>query len=225
MEQNSVIKLTNISKSFKNKIIYQNLNLEVKKGECIGIVGTNGSGKSVLFNLISGLINPDSGSVEVNNKTVGGKNGEFPDNIGVLINSPGYIDFYSGFYNLKLLAEINNKITDEQIYNTMKLCGLDPESKVPVKKYSMGMKQKLGIAQAFMENQDIILLDEPYNALDFTANKDITNIINQLHKNKKTILLTSHQHNYLEKLCDKIYIVYNNKLELFNENFKTLYFS
>lgn len=221
---NTAIKINNVSKSFRDKVLYKNLNLEIPKGKCIGFVGTNGAGKSVLFHLICGLLSTDTGHIEVNGTQVGGRMGVFPENVGILINSPGYVDFYTGFYNLKLLAEIKGTTSDETIRQTMELCGLDPYSKIPVKKYSMGMKQKLGIAQAIMENQEILILDEPYNALDFSANKDITKIIQELHNAGKTILLTSHQHEYLEKLCDEIYFLHNKTLVPFTDELKTEYF-
>ena len=221
----TAIKINNLTKSFQNKTLYKNLSISIDEGKCIGIVGGNGVGKSVLFNLICGLLPTDQGEIEVNGIKVGGKAGVFPKDVGILINSPGYIEFYSGFYNLKLLAEINSTISDEHICKVMEICGLDPHSKTPVRKYSMGMKQKLGIAQAIMENQNILLLDEPYNALDFSTNKDITKVIQQLHREGKTILLTSHQHEYLEKLCDEIYFVNDYNLIPFTEELKEQYFS
>lgn len=220
----TVIEINNLSKRFKNKILYRGLNLKIDEGTCVGFVGQNGAGKSVLFQLITGLLPMDSGTVTMNGVQIGGKYGEFPPNVGILINSPGYIDFYSGFRNLKLLAQINNIIWDDQIRDTMNMVGLDPQSKMPVKKYSMGMKQKLGIAQAIMENQSIIILDEPYNALDFQTNRDITDIINKLHADGKTILLTSHQHEYLEKLCDEIFFLQDGGLVNFDAEIKAKYF-
>ncbi len=143
---------------------------------------------------------------------------------GILINEPGYIEYYSGYKNLKMLAEIQNKITDEQIKETMEKVGLYYNDRTPVKKYSMGMKQKLGIAQAIMENQKIIILDEPYNALDFQTNKEITSILKNLKEQGKTILLTSHQHEYLDKLCDRIFCVEDRKVVPFDEELRRKYF-
>lgn len=143
---------------------------------------------------------------------------------GIFINEPGYIEYYSGYKNLKMLAEIQNKITDEQIKETMEKVGLDYNDRTPVKKYFMGMKQKLGIAQAIMENQKIIILDEPYNALDFQTNREITSILKNLKEQGKTILLTSHQHEYLDKLCDRIFCVEDRKVEPFDEELRRKYF-
>ncbi len=218
------IELKNVSKKMKDKVLYSDLDLQIPVGACVGFVGQNGAGKSVLFQLITGLMSVSSGIVLVNGKEVGGKDGVFPKDVGVLINSPGYIDFYSGYKNLKLLADINNTISEKDIENTMSLVGLDPQSKLPVKKYSMGMKQKLGIAQAIMENQSIVILDEPYNALDFQTNQDVTQIIKRLKSECKTVLFTSHQHEYLEKLCDDVYFIQNGKLTPFDDEIKARYF-
>jgi len=219
----TVIKLENVSKAFGDKIIYKDVSLEIKKGLTVGFVGENGSGKSVLFQLLTGLLPCDSGKVTVNGDTLGDMI-DFPRNVGILINDPGYIEYISGYRNLKLLAEINNTIGEKEIKESMKMVGLDPEDKTPVKKYSMGMKQKLGIAQAIMEEQTIIILDEPYNALDYKTNHEITEILERLKQEGKTILLTSHQHEYLEKLCDVIYCIYENKIIPFTDEYKGIYF-
>ncbi len=219
----NVIELKDVSKQFKDNLLYTNVNLQVKQGESVGIVGGNGSGKSVLFKIISGLENVDKGLVKVKNKKVG-KNNDFPEGIGLFVNQPGYVEYYDGFKNLKMLAEIKNKIDDETIKSYMLKIGLDPDNKTRVKNYSAGMKQKLGIIQAIMENQDIILLDEPFNALDFQANNDVMKILKDLKKEKKNLILTSHQHQYLEKICDKLYIIVDKKLIEFNDEIKAKYF-
>lgn len=220
----AIVELNNVSKKFKNNILYDKANMSIEVGKTIGIVGGNGTGKSVLFKLITGLEFADEGEIFVRGKKVG-KDLDFPENVGIFVNQPGYIEFYDGFTNLKLLADIQNKIDDTAIKGCMKSVGLDPASKVRVKNYSTGMKQKLGIAQAIMENQDIVLLDEPFNALDFQTNVEILEILFRLKKEGKTMLLTSHQHEYLEKLCDEIYIILNKKLLPFTEELKQSYFS
>lgn len=222
-KMSEVIVLKEVSKTFGKKVIYKNINLCIEEGECVGFIGGNGTGKSVLFQLMTGLIPVDEGEVIINGKKLG-KDGDFPENVGVLINSPGYIDYYSGFKNLQLLAQIQDKISDEEIKSAMILVGLDPEDQTKVKKYSMGMKQKLGIAQAIMEHQKIIIMDEPYNALDFNTNKEITRVLYELKEEGITILLTSHQQEYLDKLCDKMYCIENGKLLIFDEEKKKEYF-
>lgn len=218
-----IIKVKNISKSFKKINIFDNINLNINKNEIIGIIGSNGSGKSVLFKLICGLEKPDHGEISVRNKLIG-KDIDFPESLGVVINTPGYIDIYSGFDNLKFLAGIRNIITDNKIKDTLTLVGLDYNAKTSVKNYSLGMKQKLGIAQAIMEDQEIIILDEPFNALDFKTKRDIKEILKVLKSNGKTILLTSHNHEDIEELCDVIYIIIDKKIIPLSETIKNEYF-
>ncbi|MCD8125941.1 MAG: ABC transporter ATP-binding protein [Clostridiales bacterium] len=151
---NTVIKLKNISKSFGGKQIYRDVNLEVNAGACIGFAGRNGAGKSVLFQLMVGLLPPDSGEVRVNGELLGSGGEDFPKDVGILINETGFIGYLSGFQNLKMLARIRNIVDDETIRETMRSVGLDDADRTPVWKYSMGMKQKLGIAQAIMEKPE-----------------------------------------------------------------------
>lgn len=219
-----IIEVKNISKKFKQNILYEEASLEVGEGKTVGIVGGNGVGKSVLFRMITGLDLVDSGEIKVRNKKVG-KNCDFPKNVGIFVNQPGYIEFYSGFTNLKLLAEIQGKISDDDIKDCMKKVGLNPEDNTKVKNFSAGMKQKLGIAQAIMEDQDIVLLDEPFNALDFQTNKDVMSLLLKLKEEGKTLILTSHQHGYLERICDEIYMILNKKIVLFDDELKKKYFS
>lgn len=210
---NTVIKLENITKSYNGITILDNINLEIEKGKTIGIIGANGSGKSVLFKMICGFIYPDEGSTYIRGLELG-ESIDFPENVGVFINEPGYINIYNGFQNLKFLADINNKISVNQIKDTMKKVGLDPENKTKVKDYSLGMKQKLGIAQAIMEDQDILVLDEPFNALDYKTYEYMKDIIKSLKDDGLTILLTSHKFDDIEQLCDSIYIIEDGRLSL-----------
>ena len=219
----NVIELINVEKAFRRKEIYKEVNLTVKEGECVGFIGENGVGKSVLFKIISGIEPVTQGAVLIRGEQLGIKM-DFPRDMGILINSPGYIEYYTGFKNLQMLAEIQNKISKEDIKTTMKLVGLNPNDKTVVKNYSVGMKQKLGIAQAIMENQDIIILDEPFNALDFKTNREIINLLRKLKEERKTILLTSHQHEYLERLCDKLYYISNKTIVLLDDEIRSKYF-
>lgn len=220
---NEIIKINKVSKSFNGVNILNDVSLNIKKGSTIGIIGENGSGKSVIFKLICGFLKPDCGEIYIRGEKLGGKI-DFPDNVGAMINKPGYIDMYTGFKNLKFLAGIKNKIDDAKIKSTMELVGLDANNKTKVKHYSLGMKQKLGIAQAIMEDQDLIILDEPFNALDFKTNKDIKKLIKLLQDKGNTILLTSHNHNDIEELCDEIYIILNGNIEKLTDNIKNMYF-
>ncbi|WP_036833868.1 ABC transporter ATP-binding protein [Pontibacillus litoralis] len=224
MEQNNMIELNGVTKRLEGRLLYENITLTVQRGEIVGFVGSNGSGKSVLFKLICGLMRADEGTVYVNGERLGDKN-DFPKDTGVLIDSPGYIELYSGFQNLKMIASILNKIDDKQIEETMKLVGLDPYNKTKVKNYSLGMKQKLGIAQAIMENQQLLILDEPFNGLDFKTIKELQQIIRRLNEEGKTILLTSHEHEYLEKLCNRMYMIDEGKVMPFTDEIKQKYFT
>lgn len=213
----TVIQVNNVSKKFSGRMILENVSLKIEKGTTIGLVGTNGSGKSVLFKVISGFVVPDKGQVLIEGKQLGKKN-DFPDNMGIFINSPGFIGLYSGFKNLEFLANIRGVIGRKEIIEAMRKVGLDSGNKTKVEHYSLGMKQKLGIAQAIMENQEIIVLDEPFNALDFKTYNDIKEIIRSLQAEGKTILLTSHHFDDIRQLCDTIYMIEAGKVkQLSNE--------
>ncbi|MDU2598398.1 ATP-binding cassette domain-containing protein [Anaerococcus sp.] len=206
------VEIKNISKSFGDHIIFDDVSLSIDQGQCVGFIGENGVGKSVLFKMIAGLIEADKGQIYVKDQLVG-RNENFPTNIGFFVNQPSFVDIFDGFENLKLLAEIKNSIDDKKIRDTMIAVGLDPDNKTKFKSYSTGMKQKLAIAQAIMEDQDLVLLDEPFNALDTKSNLEIINVINKLKEEDKTIFLTSHQEEYLRKLCNEIYLVNDNKIK------------
>jgi ABC-2 type transport system ATP-binding protein len=208
----SLIEIKGVSKSFKKVQIFENLNMSFEKGGMYGIVGPNGCGKSVLFKLICGFFLPDSGTIEIEGKMLN-KNNRFPTNFGIIIDRPGYIDDKTGFENLKYLAMIQNKIRDEQIIKTMEKLGLDPKSKTKVKSYSLGMKQKLALCQAIMEEQEVLILDEPFNALDESSVETVRGIILNLHKEGKTIILTSHNQEDIDLLCKTVYRVNNYNLE------------
>jgi ABC-2 type transport system ATP-binding protein len=206
------IQLNQVSKSFKGVTIFENMNFAVEKGKIYGIIGPNGSGKSVLFKLICGFIFPDHGSVIVDGEELG-TNKRFPNNFGIIIDRPGYIAGKTGFDNLKALALIRNKINDDKIKKTMKMVGLNPESTQKVKHYSLGMKQKLALAQAIMEDQQTLILDEPFNALDAESVENIRNLLRKFKQEGRTILLTSHNQEDIDILCDEVYRINHFKLE------------
>lgn len=203
---NTVIKLVGVSKSFKGNTLFSDVNLDIKQGTIVGFRGRNGSGKSVLFKIIAGLYTPDEGDVFIRGEKLGDKI-DFPDSVGILVDSPGFIEVLSGFENLRLLAEIKGQTSQQAIKTAMKELGLDPDNKKRVKNYSLGMKQKLGIIQATMEGQDIVLLDEPFNALDDGSNQYLYDFICILKHRNATVLLTSHNQTDLDALCDVQYIV------------------
>lgn len=209
----SIIELENVSKSFNGVILFECVNLNINKGNIYGFVGPNGSGKSVLFKMVCGFIFPDGGSISVNGTEIGNNKNRFPENVGIILEKPGYIANKSGFENLKDLSLIRNKISDSMIRKTMKLAGLNPDSKQKVKNYSLGMKQKLAIVQAIMEDQKIIILDEPFNALDEDSVNKTRHLLRSLKDEGKTILLTSHNNEDIYSLCDYVFRINSKKIE------------
>lgn len=214
---NTVIHIENLTKKFKKRSLFEEMNFSVEAGETIGIVGENGCGKSVLLKMIAGLEGFHSGTIIVKGKKIG-EDIDFAEGTGILINSPGFLENQSGFQNLKYLAEINNKIDDQTIMQTMEAVGLEVNSKLKVKHYSIGMKQKLGIAQAIMEKQNLLLFDEVFNGLDFHSTIEMKKIIMQYKEAGLTMVLTSHIFQDLSELCDSIYIIENKKIRRLKES-------
>ena len=197
------IKTTDVNKTIKKAPILRDINLEFTGGKVYGLRGKNGSGKTMLMRAICGLITPDSGIIDINGKILG-KDISFPESIGVLIENPAFIGNYTGFKNLKVLASIQNRIGDEQIRKALEDIGLDPDDKRTYRKYSLGMKQKLGIAAAVMENPDIIILDEPINALDDVSVEKVHDILEEQKKRGAVIIIACHDKEELDQLSDEI---------------------
>ena len=197
------IKITDVNKTIKKAPILWDINLEFTGGKVYGLRGKNGSGKTMLMRAICGLITPDSGIIDIDGKILG-KDISFPESIGVLIENPSFIGNYTGFKNLKVLASIQNRIGDEQIRKALEDIGLDPDDKRTYRKYSLGMKQKLGIAAAVMENPDIIILDEPINALDDVSVEKVHDILEEQKKRGAVIIIACHDKEELDQLSDEI---------------------
>jgi len=208
-----MIEIHNLKKVFDKRVIFENINLDIDEGEIVGFVGPNGSGKSVLFKIICGFLRPTEGSVIYENKIIG-KDIDFIPSLGVLIEKNGFIEDYNHFKNLQYLAQIKNIISNQDIRDALYAVGLDPDDKTKVKKYSLGMRQKLGIAQAVMENPKVLVIDEPFNGLDKDTVKKIKKLIINMKDNGCTIFLTSHIPGDIDELADKIYEFNNNTLEL-----------
>ena len=211
MNENYYLKVENLSKEIKNTRILNNINLNLNKGKIYGFRGKNGSGKTMLFRALCGLIKPTEGRVEIDGQVLG-ENISFPESVGVVIEYPGFLPNLSGYDNLKLISEINNKVGAKEIKEIISDVGLDPEDKKKFKKYSLGMKQRLGIAQVLMENPELIILDEPTNALDSDAVLLIKELLVNMKNNNKLILLASHDKEELEVLSDEIFYIENGSI-------------
>ena len=199
-----LVTVDNVRKIFKEQHALDAVSVEFEKGLVHGIIGRNGSGKTVLFKCICGLMNPSSGCITVNGKVIG-KDIDVPESVGIIIEAPGFLPQYSGFKNLKLLASLSNKISNQTIRNAIKTVGLNPDSKKHVGQYSLGMRQRLGIAQAIMEDPDLLILDEPMNGLDNDGVQDMRKLFLSLKEQGKTLLIASHSREDIEVLCDHVY--------------------
>ena len=207
----TVVRLEDYCKSFKSAEVLKNINLTLESGKVIGLKGKNGSGKTMLMRAISGLILPTSGKVYINDKELG-RQISFPPSIGILIGNPSFISNYTGFKNLKILASIQNRISDDEIRDAIRKVGLDPDDKRTFKKYSLGMKQRLGIAAAIMERPDIVILDEPINALDEAGAGLIKGLLDELKANGSLIIIACHDTEELNYLSDEIYEIYDGEI-------------
>ncbi len=207
----NVIVVEEVSKSYKGISVLDHVSISFEKGKIHGIIGRNGSGKTVLIKIICGLVRPDEGYVSVNGKEIG-KDVDFPESIGVIIEAPGFLPNLSAYKNLDYLASLKGVIGKEEIRNAVSLVGLDPDDRKHVGKFSLGMKQRLGIAQAIMENPDILILDEPMNALDKSGVAEIRELLLRLKAEGKTILIVSHNTEDIRMLCDTVYEMDGGKL-------------
>jgi ABC-2 type transport system ATP-binding protein len=197
------ISVQDVTKSFGEETVLHSVSHDFEEGKIHGIVGNNGSGKTVLMKCICGFLIPTSGKVLVNYKQVG-KDMDFPDDMGIIIETPGFLPNLSGMKNLHMLASLKRIIKDDTIRATIKRVGLDPSTKKPVGKYSLGMRQRLGIAQAIMENPSILILDEPLNGLDKHGVAEMRELIKDLREQGKTIILASHNQLDIDELCDTV---------------------
>lgn len=198
--------ISQVKKCFGDETVLQETNLTLQKGRVYGIVGNNGSGKTVLMKCICGFLPVTSGEIRVGGKVIG-KEVDFPESLGVIIETPGFLAEYTGRKNLEILAALNKKISGGDITKVLEKVGLDPELKKPVAKYSLGMRQRLGVAQAIMEDPEFLILDEPFNGLDIRGVEDIRQILLDLKKQGKTILLASHNSEDIRILCDEVYVM------------------
>lgn len=204
MDEMSGIIVEHVYKSFGMEQILTDVSMKVLPGKIFGIVGNNGSGKTVLMKCICGFLQPDSGIVRVNGKIVG-KACDFPEDLGVIIETPGFLPNLTGYQNLKILASLKGIIGKKEIQEVLLQVGLDSDMRKPVGKYSLGMRQRLGIAQAIMEKPKVLILDEPFNGLDKIGVGHMRDLLQELKGQGKAILLASHNTQDIEVLCDEVH--------------------
>lgn len=198
--------VNNAEKFIKGNCIFKEVSFSCESGKIYGLIGKNGAGKTMLLKAICGLTGLSSGEIVVNGQRIG-VDVEIPESVGIIIEVPGFLPGLSGFSNLKYLAGLKKRIGDEEIKQAMQTAGLSPEDKKHVGKYSLGMRQRLGIAQAIMEDPDILLLDEPMNGLDVRGVAEMKELLKEKRKEGKTILLASHYMEDVAELCDKVFMM------------------
>ncbi len=199
-----MIRADNVSLILNKRQILSHISLELHNGKIYGLVGNNGCGKTMLMKCICGFVHPTEGKIEADGKVIG-KDVDYLPDAGIILETPGFIGYYSGLQNLKVLAGINHKIGQEQIRDAMRRVGLDPDLKLAVKKYSLGMRQRLGLAQAIMENPSVLILDEPMNGLDRKGVEEMRRLLLSLKALDKLIIIASHNAEDIEVLCDRVY--------------------
>lgn len=200
----NIIEVKNLDLTLGKTDILKQINVSFEEGKIHGLIGRNGSGKTMLMKCICGFIKHTHGEVVVDDKRVG-KDVDFPKDMGIIIETPGFIPYYSGYKNLKLLAGLNHKIGKEEVRNSMKQVGLDPNLRRHVRKYSLGMRQRLGLAQAIMENPKILILDEPFNGLDKEGVAEMRKYLLSYKEQGKTILICSHSAEDISVLCETVH--------------------
>lgn len=211
-----MIEVKNVNVTIGKNEILQDISAAFETGKIHGLIGRNGSGKTVLMKCICGFMKPTSGEVFVGGKQIG-KEVDFAPDTGVIIETPGFVPFYSGYRNLKILAGLNHKIGKEEIEEAMRTVGLNPKLKRHVKKYSLGMRQRLGIAQAIMEKPKLLILDEPFNGLDKEGVEQMRTYFLELKKQGVTILLSSHTSEDIKLLCDTVTEMEKGKTVILND--------
>ena len=205
------IKISHVSKTIKNNPVIKDISMELQSGAVYGFKGINGSGKTMLMRLISGLIRPSQGEISMNGKILG-KDISFPNSICVFLENPAFLDAYSGFNNLKLLASIKSVASDDDIRNTLLRVGLDPDSNKKYKKYSLGMKQRLGIAAAIMEKPEIVILDEPTNSLDENGVDLVKHIVRNEKERGALVVVSCHDEEILKGMSDEVFLLEQGRL-------------
>lgn len=203
-EKRHVIEISHVNKNFRDNKVLKDVSLRCESGKIYGLVGHNGSGKTVLFKIICGFLSCDEGTVSVDGKVMG-KDKDMLTEAGIIIEDPGFLRNWSAYHNLEFLYTIRNKKDKVYLYSVLKKVGLDPKMKRPVGKFSLGMRQRFAIAQAIMEDPGILILDEPMNGLDKNGVEEIRRLLLQMKQENKLIILASHNREDIDVLCDEVY--------------------
>ena len=212
-EKRHVIEVSHVNKNFRDNKVLKDVSLRCESGKIYGLVGHNGSGKTVLFKIICGFLSCDEGTVSVDGKIMG-KDKDMLTEAGIIIEDPGFLRNWSAYHNLEFLYTIRNKKDKAYLYSVLKKVGLDPKMKRPVGKFSLGMRQRFAIAQAIMEDPGILILDEPMNGLDKNGVEEIRQLLLSMKNDHKTIVIASHNAEDIQVLCDEVYEMENGKLEV-----------
>ena len=212
MEGNvTIIETKNVTKKIKDHTVIDNISFQFESGLIYGLQGINGSGKTMLMRLISGLIYPTSGTISINGKILGSEI-DFPPSLGLLLENPAFLDSYSGYQNLQILSDIQKKIDTERINEVLREVGLENSKEKKYKKYSLGMKQRLGIAAAYMENPEIVIMDEPTNSLDDSGIAMLKDILVEQKRRNALVILSCHDLSILTELSDEILRLENGRI-------------
>lgn len=214
--KNMIVKIIDVSKKFKKVSVLEHVNLELSSGNIYGFVGANGSGKTVLLKMICGFYAPTTGTILINNRNIIEEQ-SYPENTGALIEKPSFIPDLTGKENLLLLADIQNKITEKDIDRIVEIVDLSKHINKKYETYSLGTKQKLGIAQAIMENPELIILDEPFNGIDSSSAKNIRDYLITMKKEGKLIIISTHIKDDIKLLADQIYVFENESVILLKD--------
>lgn len=206
-----MIKIEGVTKSIKGSMVLENVSMTAESGVVTGLSGINGSGKTMLMRVIAALVKPSDGMVEIDGKLLW-RDMAFPDSVGALIENPAFLDTYTGFANLEMIASIRNRVGKDRIGEVIRKVGLDPDDKKKYRKYSLGMKQRLGIAAAILEEPEIVLLDEPTNALDSAGVDILKDIVFEEKARGATVVITCHDQVILHELADKVYFMESGRI-------------
>lgn len=198
------IVIKNVSKKIRDNLVLNNVNIKFESGKIYGLRGYNGSGKTMLLRAICGLIQPTEGAIYIDEKQLG-KAMDYPESVGIMIENPAFLGDFSGLKNLKMIAELKNEVEEKDVIETLKRVGLEESMRTKYRKYSLGMKQRLGIAAAIMESPEILLLDEPTNALDPDGIRMVADVIKEMKNENRIIIIASHEVSFLEEVADVIY--------------------